>query len=86
MQRRENCYWRVVANIDSEYDSIQECLDDFRTGASWKPFLPFIPATRAPMEDDVTPRLPVCARLEDCFTAIGLLGRFRRCLAANDGR
>lgn len=85
MQRRENCYWRVVANIDSEYDSIQECLDDFRTGASWKPFLPFIPATRAPMEDDVTPRLPVCARLEDCFTAIGLLGRFRRCLAANDG-
>ena len=77
--------WHVVANIDTEYDSVQECMDAFRAGEGrFRPFLPYVPTTRMPDEDAVTCRLPVCAKLEECFSAIGLLGRFRRCLAANE--
>lgn len=77
--------WHVVANIDTEYDSVQECMDAFRAGEGrFRPFLPYVPTTRMPDEDAVICRLPVCAKLEECFSAIGLLGRFRRCLAANE--
>ena len=75
-------FWHVVANIDTEYDSAWECMESFRMGEG--PFLPYVPVTRMPDEDTAICRLPVCAKLEDCFSALGLLGRFRRCLAANE--
>lgn len=78
-------FWHIVANIDTEYDSVQECMEAFKTGEGrFRPFLPYVPVTRMPDEDAATYRLPVCAKLEECFSAIGLLGRFRRCLAANE--
>ena len=78
-------FWHVVANIDTEYDSAWECMESFRMGEGrFRPFLPYVPVTRMPDEDTAICRLPVCAKLEDCFSALGLLGRFRRCLAANE--
>ena len=77
--------WHVIANVDTEFDSIQECLRAYGAEKGEYPlFIPSIPETRSPSEDAVVSRIPVCERLEDCFTAIGLLGRFRRCLATNE--
>ena len=77
--------WHVIANIDTAFDSMQDCLSAYGVETGEFPvFTPRIPATRAPSENAETPRLSVCRELRDCFTGIGLLGRFRRCLAANE--
>lgn len=72
--------YHVVANIDNQFKNANEALAAY-IGV---PMEPTVPETRALGEDKTTPRICVCERLEDCFTAIGLLGRFRRCLAANE--
>lgn len=72
--------YHVVANIDSRFKSAGEAIDAYQG----MPIVPTVPDTHANDEDAFTPRICVCERLEDCFTAIGLLGRFRRCLAANE--
>lgn len=72
--------YRVIANIDSRFPDEWAAIAAYRSLA-----IPEIPKTTARQlgEDDTTPRICVAGRIEDCFTAIGLLGRFRRCLSAN---
>lgn len=72
--------FHVVANIDTRFTSAREALDAYRG----KMIYPAVPETRSPYEDAITPRICVCEDVRGCFSAIGLLGRFRRCLAANE--
>ncbi len=78
--------YHVVANVDTEFDGVSQCLAHYLL-PNGTPILfePRVPFTAAPGEDAVTPRIPVCRDLTDCFTSIGILGRFRRCLEANEG-
>lgn len=73
--------YRVIANIDSRFESPAAAMAAYEGRLA----IPAIPETTARLldEDETTPRVCVAGRLEDCFTAIGLLGRFRRCLSAN---
>ena len=73
--------YRVVANIDSMFPDLDTA---FRAHDGLRVY-PTVPETASIEfhEDRTTPRICVAGRLEDCFTAIGLLGRFRRCLSAN---
>ncbi len=72
--------YRVVANVDSRFPSAEAALSAYSGMA-----VPEVPATVSDdlHEDATTPRVCVAGRVRDCFTAIGLLGRFRRCLSAN---
>lgn len=84
--RYEGTMYRVVANIDSMYVNLAQCMDY----CGIKPFarltvVPRVPSTAKPPEDMVTARICVAPTVEECITAIGLLGRFRRCLELNDG-
>ena len=73
--------FHVIANMECRFQSVQEAIDFY----SDYTFVPSVPKTHSPDEDLVTPRICVAPTVEDCMTGIGLLGRLRRCLSANDG-
>lgn len=66
--------YHVVANIDSRFKNANEALVAY-IGV---PIEPAVPETRAEGEDKTTPRICVCKRLEDCFTAILSAAVFQR--------
>lgn len=71
--------YRIAANIDSMFPNAQEALNYFNQ----TPLIPQIPLTAAEHEDKTIPRVCVAPTLKNCITAISVMGRFRRCLAAN---
>lgn len=73
--------YHVVASIDSRFQSISEAL---RVYNMEHPVYPKRIYTAMPGEDSDTQRICVAPTIEQCITGIGLLGRFRRCLAANE--
>jgi len=81
---KKKYFYHIVANIDTEFDSVDECLAAYTQGdkKTPSPFYPWIPVTRLADEDTCTRRIPVGQSIEDCITALST-GRFRRCLAAN---
>lgn len=70
--------YRVVTDIDSRYESLEECKKN-----AYSLIVPSVPCTAGPPEDTTIPRICVAPSIEACITAIGLLGRFRRCLERN---
>lgn len=73
--------YHVMANLEVRFSSLEEALTWCESSA-W--LYPRVPDSRTCIEDDVTRRICVAPTVEQCFTGIGLLGRFRRCLAANE--
>ncbi len=73
--------YRVISNIDSKFKSLHEALEYYDVS---KPILPTIPSTCSPEENKTVKRICCAEDIRDCLTSIGLLGRFRRCLAANE--
>lgn len=73
--------YSIIANIDSRFDSLEKALQLYNTNTE---VIPKVPKSRGPYEDTGTPRICVASRLEQCLTGIGLLGRLRRCLSANE--
>lgn len=73
-------YYHVVAPLEDKFTSLNEAVNYFKGGT----VDPYIPKHVAPGEDTSTPRICVASSIADCLTAIGIMGTFRRCLAAND--
>lgn len=72
--------YHVIANLELKFNNLNQAV----RYASAKPFIiPAIPATMMSEEDRNTPRICVAPTIEDCITAIGLFGTFRRCLNDN---
>lgn len=74
--------YRIEANLENRFGTLWNALTAFSAD---KEIRPWIPETRADREDAQRPRICVAPTIQECFTAIGLLGRFRRTLSANDG-
>lgn len=73
--------FHVVANIDSRFSSLMAALAVYNYDTPVRPEKIF---SAMPGEDAETPRICVAPTIEQCITGIGLLGRFRRCLEANE--
>ena len=73
-------YYHIAVNIDDRF----KCAEDALAAYRGKTIQPMVPYSAMRGEDKTTPRICVCKDIKDCVTAIGLLGRFRRCLAANE--
>ena len=73
--------FHVVANIDSRFPSLMAALAVYNYDTPVRPEKIF---SAMPGEDAETPRICVAPTIEQCITGIGLLGRFRRCLEANE--
>lgn len=71
--------YHVASNLETSFNGISEALSYFNNE-----LIPRVPINKALGENSDIPRICVCKRIEDCFTAIGLLGTFRRCLGANE--
>ena len=69
--------YHVVSDLETRFRSLRDVLVP-------EVLFPSVPVTAAPGEDVSTPRVIGAGTIEQCITAIGTLGRFRRCLAAND--
>ena len=72
-------YYHVITTADKEFRSADEAVRYFST----TPLEPRIPTHVADGEDTRVPRICVAPSVEICFTAIGLIGAFRRCCAIN---
>lgn len=72
--------YHIEANLENRFGTLWNALTAFSTD---KEIRPWIPETRADREDAQRPRICVAPTIRECFTAIGLLGRFRRTLSAN---
>ena len=73
--------YRIIANLEEKYKTLDEAINDFSID---KYISPVIPYSHMPEEDNTIPRICVAPTLEDCINAMGILGRFRRCCAANE--
>lgn len=73
--------YHVVANIDTRFKSLAEARVAYNTKTPIHPAKIF-----SAMEDEDSETLRICVAptIEQCITGIGILGRFRRCLAANE--
>lgn len=77
--------YRVIANIDSKSPNYKAAMRwYFQPDGKPRVVLPVLPESAAPGEDMRTPRICVAPTINNCLTAIGLLGRLRRCLARNE--
>lgn len=73
-------YYHVLHSLESKFQTLQQCQEYVNA----TPFItPKVPKTALPDENQTTPRICVGKTIEDCFTGIGLLGAFRRCLNKN---
>lgn len=73
--------YHVVANIDTDYCCLKDVLACYN---EYTPIDPWIPCTTGDDEDRTIRRICVCPSIEECFRGIGLMGRFKRCLAVNE--
>ena len=73
--------YHVVANIDTRFKSLAKARAVYNTETPIHPAKIF-----SAMEDEDSETLRICVAptIEQCITGIGILGRFRRCLAANE--
>lgn len=71
--------YHIFHSLEDNYRSLNEAIT-----ACSKPIIPYIPHTAGIAEDKITPRVCLCHSIEDCLSAIKLLGVFVRCLAGNE--
>lgn len=72
--------YHLITNLELMFDSLASA----EAWAESRPeFRPRIPATAMCGEDTVTPRICGALDIRGCVTAIGVTGRFRRCLNAS---
>lgn len=71
--------YHVVCSLENRFRSLSEAKEHYS-----KVIYPRIPNTAGIYEDKTTPRICVAPTIEGCLTGIKLLGRLRRCLAANE--
>lgn len=71
-------YYHVVSDLETLFPGLEQV-------PGIKRLVPKIPRDRMWNEDCTTARVLAGRTVEDCVTSLGVLGRFRRCLAANDG-
>lgn len=69
--------YHVVSDLETMYPSLDMVERP-------KYCFPEIPLTASENEDTTIPRICVAPTIEQCLTGIGLMGRFRRCLEANE--
>lgn len=69
--------YHIVTDLETRFKSLKDVLVP-------RVLFPSVPVTAAPGEDISTPRVVAAKTIEQCITAIGVLGRFRRCLAGNE--
>lgn len=86
IERAANCVvhgrmYRVLSELETSFNSLA---DAKRFCGRNLTVFPTIPRHASELEDKTTPRVCLCTRLDDCFSAIGLLGVFRRCLSRNE--
>lgn len=72
--------YHVIANLELIFNSLQDAI---KYAESRPVFHPKIPATAMRNEDMTTPRICGAGTIEQCVTAIGVIGTFRRCLNGN---
>lgn len=70
--------YHIVSDLETMYPS----LGDVPIPHVVRPSIPL--TAKRGQEDMSTPRVVGAKTIRQCITAIGVLGRFRRCLAAND--
>lgn len=71
--------YHILYDLESRFQSLEEVQNYIQDIT----FTPDIPRTAMQNEDRDTPRISVAPTIEDCITAIGSYGMFRRCLDAN---
>lgn len=81
MVKHEKKVYHVVANLENRFPSLEAARKVYNVDT---PVAISVPETIKMEEDRTTARLCVARDLCQCFTGIGLLGRFRRCLAGNE--
>lgn len=74
--------YHIITNIELLFDGLAQAEAWAKTRSV---IYPSVPKTAMDEEDRTTPRICVAPSIEDCFTAIGVTGQFRRCCAMNDG-
>lgn len=88
--RKDDTVYHLATNLEAVFNNSDDAVRYF----TYNTLAPFVPKSAAPREDTTIPRICVANRVEDCITAIGVLGVFRRCLEkdpdaksyANQGR
>lgn len=71
--------YHILYNLETFFDS----LADVEKALENLVLTPRIPETAMELEDQETPRICVAPTIEDCITAIGTIGPFRRCANTN---
>ena len=72
--------YHIIYNLENRHDSLEEV----QTMLKNLVLKPRIPETAMQLEDQDTPRICVAPTIEDCITAIGVTGTFRRCANTNE--
>lgn len=72
--------YHVITNLELMFRSLEDAL---AWAENCPEFSPKIPATAMCGEDLSTPRICGAPKVEDCITALGVTGTFRRCLNAD---
>lgn len=68
--------YHIVTCLEDHFNSIYEAMRTYHAGVK---LTPWIPKSRMEQEDSTMPRICVAPTLEQCVTAIGVMGIFRRC-------
>ena len=71
--------YHVACSLEGKFKNLQDA-KNYYSGLLY----PYIPKTAGEHEDKSIPRICVAPTVEDCLTGIKLVGRLRRCLAANE--
>lgn len=69
--------YHIISDLETIYTSLD-------TVVIPQVLVPYIPTTTMPGENTTIKRVCAAPTIEQCMTAIGLIGRFRRCLAENE--
>lgn len=73
--------YHIVTCLEDHFDSIYTAMNAYRAGVR---LIPRIPKSKMKQENAVTPRICVAPTLEQCVTAIGIMGIFRRCCGSEE--
>lgn len=73
--------YHIVTCLEDHFDSIYAAMNAYRAGVR---LTPRIPKSKMKQENATTPRICVAPTLEQCVTAIGVMGIFRRCCGSEE--
>lgn len=77
--------YHVIAPLEARFPDLQSARDyAARLRSGQETVKPSVPDTAQDGEDKTTPRICVAPYVEDCITALGVTGLFRRCLNSRE--